>query len=219
MAKQKKTSRIKDPKKVLAGKARAAQSLRVDGKFTSNSFFEHVKNDAATKGITGTAVFDYYIQNEKEYVETYQTEMLTPNLSFYDIKKKVKTYNGTIKMNGRTVKKATVIKAINTLNQYLRGEHNAVDFYFKIKMSLDGKMSVEMPSAAVLKKILDNGDELEMVMEEYGITVIISDPKKQRCHYVKKGNKTTACGYPKRKICVTSIMEDVTCKTCIKKLK
>ena len=93
------TEHIKDPKKVLAGKARAAKSLRIGGKFTSNKFFKEIKEQAEQAGVKN--VFDYFRQNESEYSALYDKWLQATEYYDYTFINFIKDYTGTIYFNGR----------------------------------------------------------------------------------------------------------------------
>ena len=165
---------IKDPKKVLAGKARAAKSLRVGGKFTSNEFLEKIKIDAESVGAKDA--YKFFLQNENEYAALYNTPMLTASKDITDLKKVIVNYNGTIFKNNKEVKKATAIKSLVSLNQYLKIEHNVVACWAQIEMSLAGKLNINVPSIAMIEKRIEDGEDIESIMEDYDYTIISSNP-------------------------------------------
>lgn len=168
---------VKDPRKVKAGQARAQKSLRIDGKFTTNIFLERVTKDAVATGVKERDVFRYFQQHERVYAATYSKDMLTTQRNGDQIKRDLKNYDGKIFKNGTHVKAATAIKAVAELNRYLRGEHDVVAFHLKPGLSLNGKMKINLPSVAELRRRLDEGEDLEDILDEYGITAISSVDK------------------------------------------
>ena len=170
-------NRIKDPKKVAAGKARAASSLRVNGRFTTNKFLDKVKSDAIATGVKEKDVFDFFIQNESAYAAIYSAEMITTNRNIEQLKRDFRSYDGNIVKNGRLVKKETALKSISELNRYLRGEHEIVSFHLKPGLSLNGKMYIKLPSVREIMHRVEDGEDIDDIMDEYGITTIRSTEK------------------------------------------
>lgn len=218
MAKSKQIQqKIKDHKKVAAGKARAAKSIRIAGRYASRDFIEKVKEDAETVGAKDP--FQFYLQNQNQYEDIYREDMLTTNREFHNIKKEIANYKGKIFKNGKQVKKSTAIKAINSLNQYLKSEHDIVAWWEKISLSLSGTLKFELPSVADIEKEIEEGGEIEDVLEGYGITAIASNPKENKVHFVvSKKSRLTACKRDKSKVQYTYIKKEVTCLHCRKNL-
>lgn len=163
---------MKDPKKVAAGKARAAKSLRIDGKFTTNKFFEAVELDAKATGVKDT--FAFFLQNEKLYQKVYETPMLSFTKNSETLRTALSEYDGRIFKNGKEVKASTAKKSVAELNRYLLNEHDVVAFYLKPEISLNGKMKIKVPSVKELIKRIKNGEDIDEILDEYDITPIRS---------------------------------------------
>lgn len=168
---------IKDPAKVAAGQTRAKKSLRIDGRFTTNKFLDRVTQDAKATGVKEKDVFKYFEQHERVYARTYEKEMITTQRNGDQIKRDIRGYDGSVFKNGHKVKAATAIKAVAELNRYLRGEHDVVAFHLKPALSLNGKMNLKIPSVAEIRRRVEEGEELEDILDEYGITAISSVDK------------------------------------------
>ena len=102
--------------------------------------------------------------------------MLTASKDITDLKKVIVNYNGTIFKNNKEVKKATAIKSLVSLNQYLKIEHNVVACWAQIEMSLAGKLNINVPSIAMIEKRIEDGEDIESIMEDYDYTIISSNP-------------------------------------------
>lgn len=177
MAKKYPPGYVKDPRKVAAGKARAKSSLRIEGKFTTNKFLEKVTKDAVATGLKEKDVFMFFQQHEKQYSAVYEKDMLTTQRNGDQLKRDIAGYDGKIFKNGTHVKAATAIKAIAELNRYLRGEHDVVAFHLKPGLTLNGKMSIKIPSVAEIRRRIEDGEDIEDIMDEYNVTVIRSADK------------------------------------------
>lgn len=170
--------KIKDPKKVAAGMARAAKAIRVGGKFTTNIFLQEVEKLAKDSGATDP--FRFYLQNEKQLSNLYQKEELSTNQNYDSIRRAVKNFKGKIFKNGREVKKATMLKSLSEFNQILKSEYDVVNFYQKIKLGFTGKLKIEIPTRKEVEKAAEIYESItEMFEEEFDIGVIISDPKSE----------------------------------------
>lgn len=174
--KQKQVARIKDPKKQAAGRARAAKSLRIDGRFTSNKFLQTVTEDAQDAGAKD--VFKFFEQREKLYQKVYEKMNIALTRNEDKLKHDLKHYKGRVFKNGREVKAATLQKNVSQLGSYLRNEHSVVTFYLQPLININGKLSVNMPTVAEIERRLEEGESIEEIFEEYGITLVTSSKKK-----------------------------------------
>ena len=95
---------IKDPKKVLAGKARAATSVRVGGKFTTNIFLQEVEKLAKDAGANDP--FSFYLQNEVQLSQLYDKAELSTNQNYDSIRKAVKNFKGNVYKNVSTARRS-----------------------------------------------------------------------------------------------------------------
>lgn len=179
MAKKKhipqKKSHKKDPKRVLAGKARAAKSLRVDGRFTTNKFFEAVKKDADFSGVKD--VFKFFLQAEKEYIALYFEEKITFNVNEDALMKRLAKFSGSIYVNKKRVSKATAVKGVAEIGNYLRNEHSVHTFYLLPYITLAGTMGYKLPSVDEFIEQYKKNPSVDFVAKKYGLALIYSDVK------------------------------------------
>lgn len=170
-----KINKPKDPKKVAAGKARAAKSLRIDGKFTSNKFFEKVQSDAAAAGVKDT--FRFFQQTEKQYAKVYEKMNLPVTRNEDKFLNDLKNYSGKVYKNGKEIKATTLRENMRRMGQYLRAEHDVVTFFVQPLVNLNGKMNIRFPSIKEVEDRLEDGEDLEDIFDDYDITIIISAKK------------------------------------------
>jgi len=175
MAKRKETKpvKIKDPKKVAAGKARAARSLRVNGRFTGNKFFKEIEVQAKESGYKD--VKKYFQQNEKELTALYSEWMEGVQVYDYKFLQTIRDYTGKIIINGRENSMGTALKKVMALNQFLRVQHNVVSWHITPLIKLDGHMSFDLPDTDNLED--SYGEDLEDFLTNYNIGIIISEKK------------------------------------------
>lgn len=170
----------KNPKKVLAGKARAAKAIRVRGRFTSNQFLDYVSEKAKISGYKNP--FQFFLENEISLTKQFENGSQTSTRNSGQIKKDMKKYKGKIILNGREVKKATALKNIQQLVSKLKMETTAVDFYVQYNLTFDGKMKIKIPTAAQIQKLIDTDedifDQIEDDFSDAQFSFIISDKKK-----------------------------------------
>lgn len=168
--------KVKDPKKVAAGKARAAKAIRVNGKFTENAFLEEITRIAEMQGVKDP--YDFYRQNEAIYERMYKMESFTTVRDTGKIKQDIKGYNGKIVKNGKEVKKASAIKSMNALNQYLKIEHSVVAWGEKVGLTMFGKMSLNIPTPAQVEMAMENYDDagiVDCLQDEFNIWAVVSE--------------------------------------------
>lgn len=175
--KEPKQIRVKDPKKVLAGKARAAKSLRVDGKFTSNSFFERIKKDADFNQVKD--VFAFFLQREKKYTTLYYKEQLGTTKNEDQFLHAIENYKGKVICNGKEITRNLMREEIRLMGIYLRTEQNAVTFHTDFSLRLEGKLNLRFPTIDEIKSRLEGGEKISGILKEFGITIIASDKTKK----------------------------------------
>lgn len=167
-----KIQKAKDPKKVAAGKARAAKSLRIGGRFTSNEFFNDVKEQAESAGVKD--VFKFFEQNENEYAQLYNTWMQAAEYFDYTFLNLIKDYSGTIIVNGRENTNGTALQKLLKFNQYLKNNHSVVSWSLKPYLKLSGGLKFDLPTD---EQMDENGNDIEEFLEGEGIRIIISEKK------------------------------------------
>lgn len=172
--------RIKDAKKVAAGKVRAATGIKENGKYISKIFSNEVARALlSTKKIDVSKV---KADNTKKINELLKEAKLTPAQvkKFYDQNKKIfddlKTfgkikgtsknsnqmekiltdYKGKIFLNdGKTVKEVTPAQAkfeLIKFKNFLSSTINVVDFSFLPTFDISGEMTINLPNAKRLLK-------------------------------------------------------------------
>jgi len=165
----------KDPKKVAAGKARAAKSLRINGRFTSNQFFEDVKEQAKEAGAKD--VFKFFEQNENEFIRLYDNWMLAAEYFDYTFLNLVKGYTGKIFVNGKENAVGTALQKLLKFNQYLKNNWNVVSWSIMPYLKLSGQLKFTLPS----DEEMDEHDDLETLEDflesEHNIKIIVSEKK------------------------------------------
>lgn len=176
MAKKKVTPvvKVKDPKKVAAGKARAAKSLRINGRFTTNQFLEEITEKAQLSGVKN--VKKYFQQNEKELTALYTEWMEGVQIYDYKFLQTIRDYSGKLIVNGRENTMGTALKKVMSLNQFLRVQHNVVSWNITPMLKMDGQLKFDLPEDTDGLEDLDT-EELEDLLNSYGINIIISEKK------------------------------------------
>lgn len=167
-----KIQKAKDPKKVAAGKARAAKSLRIGGRFTSNEFFNDVQEQAKSAGVKD--VFKFFEQNENEYAQLYNTWMQAAEYFDYTFLNLIKDYSGTIIINGRENTNGTALQKLLKFNQYLKNNHSVVSWSLKPYLKLSGGLKFDLPTD---EQMDENGNDIEEFLEGEEIRIIISEKK------------------------------------------
>lgn len=171
---KKKEIRVKDPKKVAAGKARAAKSLRIDGRFTSNEFFHDVEQQAKSAGVKD--VFLFFKQNENEYKELYSTWMQATEYFDYTFLNLIKNYTGQIIINGRENTVGTALQKLLKFNQYLKNNHNVVSWSIMPYLKLSGGLKFTLPADIDMDEETDL-ESLEDFLSMENIKIIVSEKK------------------------------------------
>lgn len=215
----KKETKPKDPKKVAAGKARAAKALRIGGKFISNKFSEGVKKDMQAANIPLSQAQRFLEQNESVYRESYFMERESMERNYEQFLHDIAKTDNTIYLNGRKVKKATVIKRLSELKRYFGTEFDYWNFRGHYTTSMEGKMRITLPSSKELDEMELTDEQIKDFLEdEYNIEVEDgTDPKEKRqrerdrkaalkerrCHYIlnKHGKRCKNISLPDNDFC------------------
>lgn len=168
----------KDPKKVKAGKARASKAIRINGRFASKDFVEVLKKDAEIAGIPQSKIYEFFLQNEREYTDNAELFRLTTFRNYEQIKRDIKGYKGTIIYNGRKIKKETALLNLTKLNQYLKSEHDFYTFWFSYEKKLNGQIKITVPTVRKLEKeIEEKGNTVDEILKKKGVKFMRStDP-------------------------------------------
>ena len=170
-----KIQKAKDPKKVAAGKARAAKSLRIGGRFTSNEFFNDVKEQAEAAGVKD--VFNFFYQNENEYAQLYNSWMQAAEYFDYTFLNLIKDYTGQITVNDRVNTNGTALQKLLRFNQYLKNNWSVVAWSIMPFIKLSGQLKFTLPS----DEEMDEHEELESLEDflhsDHYIKIIISEKK------------------------------------------
>lgn len=178
-AKPVKEVRIKDPKKVAAGKARAASAIKDSGgRYVPKILVNEVtKILLATKGqdvskiaadqtkkitalmadakVSAKEVAAFYKQNKEIFEDVINNGELTgtPRNS-NQLTKSLEDYKGVIEVNGKQTTAAKAKYKLMQFKQYLSANINVVDFTIQPQLSFDGKMKLEIPNPQRLVKDL-----------------------------------------------------------------
>lgn len=179
-------ARQKDPKKVLAGKARAQKAIRVNGRFVSKKFSDKIKEFAEISGYSDP--YKYYLQNKTEIDTIFKQGYLTNNRNTGQLHKDLKGYQGEVTNKGKVIKAETMRRKIRDLNNFLKNQYNinAVDFYTRYKIGLDGeRIDFNFPDISEVVEALgedydfseDNGDSFFDFFDQFDITTVISNKK------------------------------------------
>lgn len=178
----------KDPKKVAAGKARAAKAIRIDGKFTSNAFRNEVKRgaemSAANKGKTLPKSFDlqsFLDEHLPQYEKLFHGSGLESlDLSDSKIIDTIQETNNTVyiretidgETTDRRVSKEQAIYEVLKLEQILAVNLDTAGFSLRLTQMFDGRMILRMPTADEIEEFSNMEEEdLHEALEEFGITV------------------------------------------------
>ena len=176
MKKIKPIPHIKDAKKVKAGKARAAKSLRISGRFTSNKFFAEIEQQAKQAGVKDT--FAFFRQNENEYTSLYDSWIQASEYFDYAFMNVVKDYTGIIYCNDRKNLPATALYKILNFNQYLKNNHDVVSWNIMPFIKLAGAIKFSIPADREMEDMDLEGLEDFLIDEPYFIKIIVSEKKK-----------------------------------------
>ena len=190
--------RIKDPKKVLAGQARAAKGLKdAKGRYVTRVTETHVKKlvlankgvdtsniwaDQHSKvnnifkeaGITTAELKRYYEFNRESFEEMEETGTLkgtTKNSNQLD--ETIREYTGKkiIIDTGNGIKelsKEEVLLRVQKFEQFLATEMNAVDIIVTPYFKFDGELSFKIPDIKTLNKLCRERED--MTLSEYSET-------------------------------------------------
>lgn len=182
----KKAAHIKDPKKVAAGKARAAKSLRIGGKFTSNKFFEEIKQQAKEAGAKD--VFKYFQQNENEYTTLYDNWLQAAEYFDYTFINLIKDYKGKIYVNGRENSNGTALAKILKFNQYMKNNHSVISWSIMPYIKLSGAIKFNLPTDEELDGN-ETAEDVEDFLSIEDIKIIISEKKGKSKKEYKIGSR------------------------------
>jgi len=174
----KKTGHIKDPKKVAAGKARAAKSLRIGGKFTSNKFFEDIKRQADEAGVKD--VFKFFEQNENEYIALYGNWMQAAEYPDYTFINFVKDYDSKLIVNDRENTNGTALQKLLMFNQYLKINHSVVAWFIQPFIKLAGGLKFTLPNNTTLDEYEDLESLEDYLISEHYIRIVVSEKPKTK---------------------------------------
>lgn len=180
---KKPTTKIKDPKKVAAGKARAKKALRIGGRFTSNKFFEDISEQAKDAGVKD--VFRFFEQNEKYFSKLYSSWMQGTEYFDYTFLNLLKNYQGEVYVYSQEdesdLRKNTVGTALQkslSFNQYLKNNHNVVAWSIMPFLKLSGKLKFGIPKDERMDEESDGDlESLEDFLSMYHIKIIVSEKK------------------------------------------
>lgn len=186
----------KDPKKVAAGKARAAKALRDEGgRLTSNSFKDEVKKIADQTGLSsGRSLQDFYLQNSED-ISKYLSKGITSQ-NRYAISTIDRTLHKTSKdtflyYDGETFKASPERIAYEMANfeQYCYSNRNATGVAWKKSRRGTGEPIVKIPDTG---EDVEEMDDIEFIEHcfDFGVIVWISDLSKLKDK--KKRLKRTA---------------------------
>ena len=175
MAKKKATPvvKVKDPKKQKAGKARAAKSLRINGRFTSNRFLEDITDRAVKSGYKNP--YDYFRENEAELSALYDKWMEGVDTYDYRFMQEVRDFKGAIIVNDREVKKSTALLKIMAMNQVLKIDHNVAAWFIKPFHKISKGIKFYMPFPEDITDM--QTEDLEDFLSGLNIGLIISEKK------------------------------------------
>lgn len=177
-----KHNKPKDPKKVAAGKARAAKALRnTSGQLTSNSFKEEVQKIALSSGFTGKDLQRYYEQNADEIDPYLSRGIVSQNrYSIKTIEKVVKKSRKNVWLykDGETFKTTPerISFEMAQFEQYCYTNRNATGVVWKKMKTGTGEPLVKIPD---IDDETEELDDIEFVGHcfYYGVIVWISDLK------------------------------------------
>jgi len=175
MPSKKKIQKPKNPKKVAAGEARAKKALRINGRFTSNEFYQDVKQQAEQAGVKD--VFSFFNQHEKEFSDLYSTWMQASEYFDYAFLNIVKEYSSTIFVNERQNTNGTALQKLLSFNQYLKNNHNVVAWSIMSYIRIAGGLKFTLPSDVDMDKYSDLESLEDYLASEHNIKIIVSEKK------------------------------------------
>jgi hypothetical protein len=192
--------KAKDPKKVAAGKARAAKSLRnASGQLQSNSFKEEVEKIATSAGANPRGVTDlqrYYEQNENVIDKYLGTGITSQNrYSIKTIKSVVQKTSKKVYIEENDEQAETSPEYISykmaEFEQYCYTNRNCTGVAWKKSRKGTGEPIVKIPDVDF--EDVDEMDDIEFIeyCAEFGVIVWISDLSKVKDKN-KREQRTTA---------------------------
>jgi hypothetical protein len=194
------SNKAKDPKKVAAGKARAAKAVRINGQFVTNFFKEELVKDAAAVGYTGK-LQTFLDQHEIVYSNLYDTGELRAVSPKADstLFKEAAMYQGKLilRINGidREVSLDELKYEVLRIEQALMSNESCAGMAFKPILTFSGKMIVELPDVSEIDDMEGEGtgEDLSELMERgEGIVIYISSKKRDTVRVEKKERKMKA---------------------------
>jgi len=176
-------TKIKDPKKVAAGKARAASAIKdKTGKFVSKIFYNEItKTVLAAKGfdvkkispentakiselmkeaeVTKKEIKDFYDRKPKAFERLIDEGEVNSTFKNSDkVEDTINEYSGKLLIDDgtsvREVSKAQAIHALASFKQYMKSHANVVDFAVSMKFNIKGSLSIQIPNANELYNTL-----------------------------------------------------------------
>jgi len=186
----KKSTHIKDPKKVAAGKARAANAIKdSSGRYVSRILYNEIaKITLAVKGIDVSKISGEQTQkitslmseakvSAKEVKNLYENnpvifeaminegKITGTNKNSNQLEKSISDYTGQIIINGEERTQAEAKKDLMSFKQYITANFSVVDFTIKPSLSFDGKMILNIPDVKEILKHLKEHFELSSIKD------------------------------------------------------
>jgi len=173
----------KNKKAVAAGKKRAKEAIRINGRFTTNAFKNEVKRIADEVGFKGK-LQKFFLENENELTALYTTGEMQSAVSQADVtaftdaeqirgKIYLKDEDGKKKVSLHTMKQKIV-----EFEQYVYSNYNCTGITFKPSTTLSGDFIMGVPDIELIESEEMSDEDLIEYCEDYGITVYISDLSK-----------------------------------------
>lgn len=173
----------------MAGRARARNAVRIDGKFVTRDFEQIVRQEAEQAGVKNA--LRYFQQNENYFRSKYEIAELKTSRNAEQLAKDFREHTGIIKINGKRVKKEQAIKQLTEFNQFLKAETDVVAFWMQpTERVFKNEISIDIPDIEDIVAELEEGEEIEDIAERLGISVIRSNRKA-----VKVGEKIKVTKY------------------------
>lgn len=187
----KKNIPYKDPKKVAAGKARAAKAIRnTKGQLVSKSFEEELKKISDASGFKGKSLQTFYDQNSTDIDNVIGRKELPPSQNRYSIKTIERLVKKTSKKtwlykDGETFRASpeTISFEMAKFEQYCYTTRNVTGIVWKKMRKGTGDPLVKIPD---IDEEIEDMDDIEFIdhCAAYGVIIWISDLSK-----IKNKNK------------------------------
>lgn len=190
MKKKVTTPHIKDPKKVAAGKARAASAIKdSSGRYVSKILYNEIaKISLAVKGVdvskisaeqtkkitslmseakvTAKEVKNLYENNPVIFEAMINEGKITgTNKNSNQLEKSISDFSGDIYVNGKQRTQAEAKRDLMHFKQYLNTNINVVDFTIKPKLTFDGKMILNIPPLKDIMQHLKNAFDVKNIKD------------------------------------------------------